>query len=56
MSGLMACTGEFIPIPFQIVSLVILLINKGVPGITDAWTCIAEFIDSFIKSLMVFGK
>ena len=52
----MACTGEFIPIPCQIVSLVTVLINKGIPGITDAWTHIARFLDSAIKTIMACGK
>ena len=56
MSGLIACTGEFIPIPGQIVSLGILLINKGVPGVMDLWSNIIRLIDSGMKTIMACGK
>ena len=56
MSGLMACTGEFIPIPFQIVSLVTVLVNKGVPGIIDLWSNIVGVIEAAVKLIGACGK
>lgn len=56
MSGLIACTGEFIPIPFQLFSLGTLLVNKGIPGIIDACTNIAGLLESGIKTLGACGK
>ena len=56
MSGLIACTGEFLPIPGQIVSLGIVLVNKGVPGIIDMCANIAGLLESGIKTLGACGK
>ena len=56
MSGLIACTGEFIPIPGQIFSLATVLINKGIPGIIDLWSNIAGVIESCMKTIGACGK
>ena len=56
MSGLIACTGEFLPIPGQIISLVIVLVNKGIPGIEDACVSIGEVLISAVNAIAGVGK
>ena len=56
MSGLIACAGEWLPIPVQLVSLVASIVNNVIPGLFDAWGALAKFLTSIMDAIMVFGK